>query len=365
MKHFRRSTAGLVATAFLITGCGGSDEEDSSEGQGQSGELTEVTVALTAPPNVSHAIYDCVPRMAGFFEDEGLNVTTEITEGTSAGLQALDSGVVDVVVAGASALMVANQAGSEFLAFHTSVTSNYAYPAVLPDSDIETLADLEGRSVGVPSAASGSVPHTKGLVASEGGDPNSITFLPVGVGAEALSALQNGDVDAIAHWDTVYADMESTGAELRYLESDVADELGFQVVYTARADWLSENEDVAEGMARAANKAYVFAEENPEAAVRACWKAFPTLVPTGVDEETAVANAVTSFEARLPASGPVDGVYGNSTDAGIEAFLGLQVDAGAVQPGMSPDDVWTDKYVLAAQDFDVDEVRAYAADWTP
>lgn len=364
MKHFRRSVAGLAATAFIVTGCG-SDEEKASEGSGASGALTKVTLALTAPPNVSHAIYDCVPRMAGFFEDEGLDVTSEITQGSSAGLQALDSGVVDVAVVGASALMVANQAGSDFLAFHTSVTSNYAYPAVLPGSDIKTLADLEGRSVGVPSAASGSVPHTRGLVAGEGGDPDSITFLPVGVGAEALAALQNGDVDAIAHWDTIYAEMETTGAKLRYLESDVADELGFQVVYTARADWLAENEDVAEGMARAANKAYVFAEENPEAAVRACFKAFPELLPVGVDEETALKNAVTAFEARLPASGPVDDLYGYSTDAGIEAFLQLQVDAGAVKPGMSPDDLWTDKYVRAAQDFDVDEVRAYVKDWTP
>jgi NitT/TauT family transport system substrate-binding protein len=347
LKYFRRSVAGLAATAFLVSGCSDSGSEDTSDAQGSgsggaSGDLVDITLGLTAPPDVSHAIYDCVPRIAGFFEEEGLNVTTEITQGSSAGLQALESGVIDVAVVGASALMVANQAGSDFRAFHTSVTSNYAYPAVLPDSDIESLADLEGRTVGVPSAASGSVPHTKGLVAAEGGDPNSIDFLPVGVGAEALSALQSGDVDAIAHWDTIYAGMEATGAELRYLVSDVA-----------------------EGMARAANKAYVFAEANPEAAVRACWEAFPELVPTGVDEETALENATTALEARLGAAGPVDDLYGYSSDAGIDAFIQLQVDAGAVQPGMSPEEVWTDEYVRAAQDFDVDEVRAYAEDWSP
>lgn len=380
MKRTSMRLTALIVTAAVVVGCadGGNDASPpSSSGSGESdgqddptepdgpAELVPVTLGLSAPPNLSHAIYDCVPRVVGFFEEEGLDVTTEILQGSSPALQGLETGVVDVSTIGASALMLARQAGADFLAFHTSVTGNYAYPAVLPDSDIQTLADLEGRTVGVPAAGSGSVPHTQGLVAFEGGDPATIDFLPVGVGVEALSALQNGDVDALAHWDTVYADMEATGAELRYLGSDVADELGFQVVYTATEDWLEENPDVAEGMARAANKAYVFVEENPEAAVRACWQAFPELVPTGVDDETAMANALASLQARLASSGPVDGLYGYSSPEGIEAFIQLQVAAGAVEDGLGPDELWTDEFVRATQDFDEEAVRELARTWTP
>jgi NitT/TauT family transport system substrate-binding protein len=322
--------------------------------------LIPVTLTLPAPASLESVVYDCVPKMEGYFEDEGLDVTVEIAEGSVLALQSLETGSSDVVVVGTSPLMSGISAGSTAKAFASVVTGSYAYPAVLPDSPIKSFLDLQGKTVGVPSLQSGSIPFTKGLVALAGGDPKTVEFLPTGFGAPALAALQSGQVDALGLWDTAYEVIKGLGQDLRYIESKESKSLGFQVVYAAKSAWIDENPEIALGMTRAMNKAYVFASENPDAALQDCWDEYPNLIPTGVDEDKARKDGLAAVNARLAASGPVDGLYGFSTDEQVQTFYSLQVAAGTVRPGITVDQLWTDQFTKDANDFDVDAIKEAA-----
>lgn len=352
------SVAALALGSLILAGCSAATPDTD----GSSDVLTPVTLTLPAPASLESVVYDCVPKMEGFFEEEGLDVTVETAEGSVLALQSLETGSSDVVVVGTAPLMSGISAGSTAKAFAAVVTGSYAYPAVLPSSPIKTFLDLEGKTVGVPSLQSGSIPFTRGLIALAGGDPDSVEFLPTGFGAPALAALQSGQIDALGLWDTAYEVIKGLGQDLRYIQSDESDSLGFQVVYAAKSSWIDENPELALGMARAMNKAYVFAIENPEAAMQDCWDEYPNLVPTGVDLDKAKEDGLAAVNARLGASGPVDGLYGYSTDEQVQTFYSLQVAAGTVKPGITVSQLWTDEFVKDANDFDVEAITKLAAE---
>jgi NitT/TauT family transport system substrate-binding protein len=346
----------LALASLVLAGCSATPAEEPG-----SDELIPVTLTLPAPASLESVVYDCVPMMEGYFEEEGLDVTVEIAEGSVLALQSLETGSSDVVVVGTAPLMSGISAGSTAKAFASVVTGSYAYPAVLPDSPIKTFLDLQGATVGVPSLQSGSIPFTRGLIALAGGDPETVEFLPVGFGAPALAALQSGQIDALGLWDTAYEVIKGLGQDLRFIESDESKSLGFQVVYAAKSAWIEENPEIALGMTRAMNKAYVFASENPEAALQDCWDEYPNLIPTGVDIDEARKAGLAAVNARLSASGPVDGLYGYSTDEQVQTFYSLQVAAGTVKPGITVSQLWTDEFIEAANDFDVDAIKEQAA----
>jgi len=75
---------------------------------------------------------------------------------------------------------------------------------VLKESPIRKDVDLKGKAIGVGSLASSAVGYMKALVAEAGLDPNKdVTFLPVGMGAQAAMALKMGKVDLISLVDGI------------------------------------------------------------------------------------------------------------------------------------------------------------------
>jgi len=46
---------------------------------------------------------------------------------------------------------------------------------------------------------------------SDGVNPDSATFVPLGTGAQQLTAVRRGDVDALALWDTQYQILANGG----------------------------------------------------------------------------------------------------------------------------------------------------------
>lgn len=350
------AAAALVAIAAIaLSGCAANTASTKTE-KG----LTRVNLTLPAPASLEGVAYDCVPLEAGFFKKEGLDVHVESADGSVPALQSLETGSSDAVVVGTAPLMSAIQSGSDVKAFATVVTGSYAYPAVLPDSPIKSFLDLQGKTIGVPSLQSGSIPFTQGLVALAGGDPKSLKFLPIGFGAEALAALKSKQIDALGLWDTAYVQINALGQPLRAIEDDKSKGLGFQVVYAAKSSWLDAHPDIATALTRAFAESYVYSVENPDAALQDCWKEYPDLIPTGVSNADAKKAGLAAIKARLGSSGPIDGLYGNASAAQVKFFYELQVAAGTVKAGIPADKLWTDAFIKKANDFDVSAVKKQA-----
>ena len=167
------------------------------------------------------------------------------------------------------------------------------------DSPLQKVADLKGKTIGVPSLASGSVPFAKALVASAGIDPEKdLKILAVGVGAPGRLALQQKTVDCLALWDTLQASIENSGMALRRLDLPMVHEMLGQTLAT-RDDQVTENAAMLVGFARGIAKATVFGLANPEAAVRIHWKMYPETKPQTGDEAKALKDALNVFNSRF------------------------------------------------------------------
>ena len=84
MRTALRLFAGAIATAVVLTGCGGGDDS----GGGEPGGAAELTIAIASAvigPKEEVAAY-AVAQELGYFEDENLTVNTINADGSVAAL---------------------------------------------------------------------------------------------------------------------------------------------------------------------------------------------------------------------------------------------------------------------------------------
>ena len=105
-------------------------------------------------------------------------------------------------------------------------------------------------------------------------------------------------------------------------------------------------------------KGMVFGAENPECVVEALWDEYPEAKPTGVSQKKAFAAATAEVASRMEKGIPVaDDRWGDQGREGIELALKVY-NTSETQIGV--DDVWTDKFISQANDFDHEEIRKTA-----
>src|SRR5690606_39027295 len=137
---------------------------------------------------------------------------------------------------------------------------------------------LPGKRVGVTAVASSGTTFVRTAMKMEGLDAATVKFIPIGGGAEQINAIKSGKVDALGLWDTQYQLVENAGIKLTPIRVASTDGL-FGGGFAVKSDYLKENKDVLTRFGRAMAKAMVFAEANPEAAVRDLWSLHPEAKP--------------------------------------------------------------------------------------
>jgi NitT/TauT family transport system substrate-binding protein len=137
-----------------------------------------------------------VARSAGHFKNHGLDVQLVYTRGGTAAMQALVGGAVDYA---ATSLDVAIQAyanvGADIRRF--AVTGRLPLFAVVTApktaSQIQSIKDLEGRTVGVTALGTADHALTLYLLKRAGADAQKVQFATMGV--NLLEALRQGQID--------------------------------------------------------------------------------------------------------------------------------------------------------------------------
>src|SRR3989442_936714 len=137
-----------------------------------------------------------VARSAGHFKHHGLDVQLVYTRGGNAAMQALVGGAVDYA---ATALDVALQAyanvGADIRRF--AVTGRLPLFAVVTApksaSQIQSIKDLEGRTVGISALGNADHALTLYLLKQAGADAQKVKFATIGV--NLLEALRQGQID--------------------------------------------------------------------------------------------------------------------------------------------------------------------------
>ncbi len=307
--------------------------------------------------------YTSVPSKI-YWPQEGLDVKLQGLGGANAIIEALDAGLVDVAAPAASAVFALMQArpNTDLVAFYTHTSGFNAMPAVPRNSTIQTIRDLEGKTIGVQNLANSQVALTKALLTLEGGDASKLKFRAVGEGIEMVRALQTNQVDALAVFDAMYALVEGEGVPLRILSSASinAQKVGFIGVLVAKRSYFEKNRETLTKLARGMAKASVFAKANPEAAVRIHWEAFPASKPRGLSEANAMRRGVEPMLARLENTFEVEGLWGNSTPEQINGYVNLLLEGGVLKQRVEASKVWDPSLLKEANNFDRQAVIAEA-----
>lgn len=372
-----RKLAGVVFTALLMTACGGEgtqpDDADPAggtaateeEGDGAPDELTPVSWGVAVRvPTPGQAPYSSVPLEMGYWEEEGLEVDVQGFEGSGAVFQAIDANQLDVGQGPPSTLLSAIAQGAEMVAFYDHVPRNFLLPAVPEDSDIETVSDFQGKTIGVANLEAGGVPLVRAMAQQEGlTEGDDFDIVAVGTGAEAVSFLERGEVEILTLWDSAYAQIENLGIPLRLVGTETFENLGFHNAIVSSEAMMEEQRDVLVGLARGVAKGTVFAHENPEAVVRINWKIYPESKPTGVSEEEALEAAVAELEARNANTAPIDGVWGYSDGEIVQQHMEVLQQAGVIDEVVDVEAVWDGDLLEEVNDFDAEAIRQQARDY--
>jgi NitT/TauT family transport system substrate-binding protein len=279
MSHNRNTLLVLLAlllSVFWLAACGGEAvvqevatevavEAETPEQEVIEEEeipLTEVSLRLPWLLTTQFA-GPYVALEKGYFTEEGLDVTInpggfDVNPITLVAARTETFGLHDM-----GSLILARAQDIPLVSVATYFQKHPGAVMALASSGIETLEDLEGKTVGFQEG--GPWLLTQAMLEANGIDPASLTQTTVGFD---LTPLYTGQVDLF----TVYATNEPLLAAAQghepvvFLPYDYGIETSSEALFT-RADYLEQNPEVVCGMARAIRRGWEYSLANPEEAV--------------------------------------------------------------------------------------------------
>lgn len=360
MKNARKNTKSWIASAsalsalLLITACG-----DGSESGTSSDETIRMGYSGSSLVISQYPLW--LPEALGYWEEEGLDVQVDGYPGNSELLQAVAADRLDISSSTSVPLLDAVAENQPLKSYYNIYTGSMFGLAVPQDSDIQNIADLKGKTIGVSSMTDGQVPQINAQMAEAGFDKSDYNMVATGRGAEAGAFLRKGRVDVVGLWDTQFYILEKEfDFKLRQLDAPLVSDTGFGYGLSTRTDMIENRPEDLVGLGRGVAKATIFAKENPEAAAELFYEMFPEALPAGESKEEAIKREAGQLALRLKIVEPVNGVYGLESDEKIKSLIQLFTDAGVVTEDLAVDEVFTDSLLKEINEFDKDKVVEHA-----
>lgn len=223
-------------------------------------DVKEITFVSPSPSAInSFPVHVAVGE--GYFADEGLSVTTQAVNGSSAILQALAAGQADFGRPGPAPVIVANSRGVEVTFLYNSLPRSSFGILVQEGSSIQSPEDLRGATIGVGTADGAEVGFARAILSDYGmSEPADYTFIPVGDGGPATAGLQRGDIVAYVGSLADRAIITFRGMPMRDITPEKFDTL-FGNGFAAMTAYVNENPEIVEGFGRALVRATLFTRD--------------------------------------------------------------------------------------------------------
>jgi len=284
----RPKTNALHAAAIAVvvaSACAGSALW-SGQAVAQAKPLKKVTIVVGSQViNVAYP-WLTLPVAKGYWRDEGYDVQVVGVSGSAAGLQQLAGGGVEFAQLNSTGLV---QANTETQLPVRGVMGNGVIDwglGVIDGSPIKSVADFKGKKIGIVSLATGGVPLLKGMLRSNGLNPDTdVQIIAVGAGAQALDTLKSDRVQGLMFWQSALTGFENAGTKLQIFRSPQWRGMPDFTLGTLQKT-IDTDPAMVEAIARGAAKATLFAMTNPECARKIHWAKYPATKPTGADEST-------------------------------------------------------------------------------
>jgi|SRR5690625_540087 len=197
-KKFLTGLATAAAAALALTACGGGGGNEEASGDGGEQEMRDVTIGvLSIAPSVGVAY----GIEHGIFEEHGFDVNYEISSAGAAMLPAVSAGQLDFGVGNPLSVTTAVDQGLEMkivAGYSNSLEEGEDVAGVVTraDSEIETWADLEGKTTAVNALNTLGDLTVMHLAEEDGADPQALEFSEMGF-PDMPAQLERGNADAV------------------------------------------------------------------------------------------------------------------------------------------------------------------------
>lgn len=282
----------VVGMATLLAGCGSAKETTpaattaastqaaeasastaAADTASTTGELEtkELTVWGVIDPQISAQLI--VADKKGFFEKQGLKVTTKLVQsGTEVGPMiaggsapiSFESNYTDISLA-------SNNVGVKILAPVANIAGTQCVVA-RKGLNLTKAKDLEGKKIGMASG-SGVLIAIRKMCDELGVDISKITFVNLQP-ADQVAALEKGDIDAMASWEPWTGKAVAMGGTFLFSgsKSELPDKKGdvnwmnFHTTLQVTDDFLKKNPNTLKAFLRALKEATDFVNSNRDEA---------------------------------------------------------------------------------------------------
>jgi NitT/TauT family transport system substrate-binding protein len=272
-KRAALCVAALALAAVLLVACGDDDDGEESGGRGGGAATEEVDVLLSFPRGNAWLPL-LVAEDQGYFEDEGIELKIQETEGSGFVTQQIIAGNADFGWAGAPSDVIAYGKDPSLRALACNHEKNIFSINVPAGSDIKDVSQLDGRKLGITAKGGGEEPMVDSVIKENDLD---VEVIPLGeVGPAVIRAIDDGTVDAFAGGITDITTLEAGGTDFRDITPEQYDPMpGDCLISTTKALGDTQTQEQAAKMIRAWMKGAFFAIANQDAAVDIACRAIP------------------------------------------------------------------------------------------
>ncbi len=326
----------------------------------------KIVLGLVTQPNLTYGPH-YMALGGGYFKQEGLDVEIVPFDGSATLVPQLAAKRVLVGWAAPDVVIVSHQPGRDALPLRFFYNGSRVSPweFVVPEaSPIKTLSDLRGKNIGVGSLNFGNIPITKALLKELGMDAGrDYQLVPVGAGAAAFIAFNNGKIDALNLFDAAHANLELTGAKIRRLKMPESYSNVTAHGLVTHEDNIRTQGRTLAAFGRAFAKATVACEAAPRACVENFWRFFPNLKPAEGADEKKLADAVAVLRYGMRKYLVFDGPrrYGAYSDAGLRNAVNALYAGGQIPDNtLDVRQLYTNQFIDEINRFDAAAVAEAA-----
>jgi NitT/TauT family transport system substrate-binding protein len=332
--------AGIVAVAFVLTGCSTSSPTPKSSSQAAPKTLTKVSFQLNNPPNGSNSGF-AVAVEEGYYKKLGLDVTIVPGTGSTLTAQLVSSGQATIGYADSTstAQLIAQNAPMTVLS--TIYQSNPNEVIALSGSGIKSIADLKGKTVGtpVPSSQASMLPL---FLKANGLSTKDVTLVNLPP-TSLVQTLLTKKVDAIlGSLDTYQVQANEQGAKNLFTSTFAAN--GVPTVSTsifAADSYVAKNPEVVRAFIKGSLQGWKIASTNQSKAIADLNKLWGAKA-----DEGSAAELKAIIGGNLLCAGGAKYV-GQATPAQWAKTQKLLSDVGLLPKGIDPTSYYTNKYLPA------------------
>ena len=302
-----------------------------------------------------------IADLNGYFEEEGLDVSIEVTGGSAAVVQQVVAGNVELGMSDPGPIIDAVAQGHEIQTVYTYST-HLVYGFVTPvDSPLTVVEDFRGKTIGVSEATAGEVPFLHAYLASNGIDPETdVDIIESGGGVTTSIALDEGRIDG--YFSDFFSILElETVMDLNHFDLGEFDLL-HGATTIAQTSTIESNPDLIRCINRGVAKASEFTHESPEAALDIIRQAFPDQItdPTGFD--IAAIKAMVEITTKYEDGGDR---WGWNRPRSWQGYVDFLAARGELTADLDPAILYTNDFIDAGNDFDPEPFRQAARAATP